>query len=1316
MSAKDKREFKGTDRFSIQRHLGSGAFGVVYEVHDRERNSVVALKSLHDADPEDLYRFKQEFRALADVTHPNLVALYELISDNDQWFFTMELVEGMSFLYYVREKGYEEYEYHNRPAKTQAHPAAQSDKETIQKNKETAREKDTQSLGPEDLLTSSSASPPSTPPSPKKTLPPSPSNLERLRDALRQLAEGISALHNAGKLHCDIKPSNILVARNGRVVLLDFGMVTELFRLGFKRNVSAGGTPYYMSPEQGAGLPVNEASDWYSVGVMLYEALTGRLPFRGGSNSVLAAKQEFDPTPPSQVVSNIPEDLDSLCRRLLARDPEKRPTGREVLRLLGAGEGRQAAGAASSSFMRSARLVGRDRHLAELEKAYQTAKTRRPVAVHVKGPSGMGKSSLALHFLNDLQQREPEAVILMGRCYEQEAVPYKALDNLIDSLSQYLKSLSLPKAILLMPRNVPALARLFPVLLQVPAVASTQKGIKGIPEIPDSRELRRRAFTAFRELLERLAMKRPMALFIDDLQWGDLDSAALLGELLRPPDPPPLLLIASYRSDDVETSPFLRSFLSLSAGISSSIESVELTVEELSAEESKQLAMTLLGKERQISISRAETIVQEAGGSPFFIDELARYLDAGGEPARITGPLKTVPALKSTTLDHVIQERVSQLPIDARCLLEVLAVAGQPLKRALARQAAQMYGNLNTDQPGTIDEHKTVALLRAGRLARARGTEQGDHLIETYHDRIRETVLAHISAEALRSHHQHLAWVLESSKDADPERLMVHFQGAGELRKATEYAIKAAEQAARALAFEQAARLYRFALESGALGPGQEAEIRGLRIKLGDALANVGRGAEAAREYLTAAEGATAVETIELQRRAAEQFLITGHVDEGLPVIRAVLNKVGLKMPHTPGLSLLSLMLQRAVIRLRGLSYSERDASQIPIEELVRIDTCWSFMIGLWVVDIINATSFQTRFSILALRSGEKHRVVRAIACEACYYGIYGGRNKSRVDKLLEETTALAERANQPYEKAIALMAGVIVYYFRGCWKQAREMGEEGEEILSDHCTGVRWELNNTRIYLFESLFFMGDLKELSRRLPALIKEAQGRSDVYIEIYLRTLGAHRAFLAADEPQRVVPEAEQAIAKWSHQGFHFPHYWVVVVQAATALYCGEGVKAWRVMDEQWPALTGSFFQRIQLTYIYSLHMHAYGALAAAREGYQTDSLLKIASRDARSIEREKMAWADPLAQLIRAGIAMIRGNREEATGLLTTAESGFVSAGMALHAAASKRRLGELIGGSQGEALVEAADAWMLDQNIKNPARMTDMLVPRNRER
>src|SRR5258706_1253862 len=95
-------DFIGTDRFRIRRRLGSGGMGVVYEVHDRETDKVVALKALTGTEAADIYRFKREFRSLADVSHPNLASLYEFMSDGTFWFFTMELVRGVTFLEYVR--------------------------------------------------------------------------------------------------------------------------------------------------------------------------------------------------------------------------------------------------------------------------------------------------------------------------------------------------------------------------------------------------------------------------------------------------------------------------------------------------------------------------------------------------------------------------------------------------------------------------------------------------------------------------------------------------------------------------------------------------------------------------------------------------------------------------------------------------------------------------------------------------------------------------------------------------------------------------------------------------------------------------------------------------------------------------------------------------------------------------------------------------------------------------------------------------------------------------------------------------------------
>jgi predicted ATPase len=591
----------------------------------------------------------------------------------------------------------------------------------------------------------------------------------------------VCALHEAGILHRDLKPPNVLVDRDGRVVVLDFGLVTSLASGALEASSGIVGTPQYMAPEQMEGSKASEASDWYSVGVMLYEAVSGQRPFGGTYAEMFARKRRLPSPAPSDTMLDVPADLDALCRELLCPDPRARPTGRDVLRRLRAVEGMAAAAAVATPVttpaVRRPPFVGRERDLEALHKAFLSTKEGHSVTVSLRGRSGMGKTALVLRFLADLRQQEADVVLLAGRCYEQESVPYKALDSLVDSLCQYLKRLPAMEAARMMCRNVLDLARLFPVLREVEAVATARQRIV---EIPSAQEQRRRAATALRDLLARIADQNPLVLFIDDLQWGDPDSGVLLNEIVRPPEAPALMLLVCYRSEDAERSSLLRTLRDARAAWSPNGDVVDLEVGELGQGDARALALALLAENAPEDLTRAEAIARESAGHPFFLNELARYVAT--RSAAETG---------ETSLEEVVGARIASLPAPARRLLEIVAVAGRPLSFRAAHAAAGL----------DAEEDPAVGLLRTARLVRTREAG-GRSEIETYHDRIRETVTAQLPVETLRSHHERLARSLEELGDADAETLAVHLQGAGNPKRAAVHAVRAAEEASKALAFE----------------------------------------------------------------------------------------------------------------------------------------------------------------------------------------------------------------------------------------------------------------------------------------------------------------------------------------------------------------------------------------------------------------------------------------------------------------------------------------------------------------------------------
>ncbi|WP_437636729.1 serine/threonine-protein kinase [Sorangium sp. So ce854] len=1265
-----EEELPITSRFTLGRRLGAGAFGVVYEAQDRERGVRVAMKVLRRLDAAGLYRFKREFRALSEVVHPNLVALHELFSEGDQWFFTMDLVEGTDFLSFVR--GAAEPDGTPAGARAAPEPGALSDAGR-------APAADPRRWGP-------------------------------LRGALLQLAQGLVALHAAGKLHRDLKPSNVLVTPAGRVVILDFGLVTELKAGPLDQSTGQmAGTPAYMAPEQGADEPLSPACDWYAVGVMLHEALTGRTPFLGAALEVILQKHLEEPPPPRALSPDIPADLDELCAALLRRRPEDRPPASEVLRRLAPPSGGEAgASSGAEPAIERAPFVGRRAHLDALRGAFERAKggegkAGRATTLHLRGTSGMGKTALVRRFLDELAgPRGGGAVVLEGRCYERESVPYKAVDSLVDALSRHLARLPGREAAELLPRDVHAVVRLFPVLGRVEAIACAPRRER---EPPDAQELRRRGFAALRELLGRMADRRPLVLFIDDLQWGDADSAALLADLLREPDAPALLLLLCYRSEDAEKSELLERLLPPGAPASGADDVRFLAVDALAPEEGRALAQALLG-EGDRAAAQADVIAAEAAGSPFFVLELSRDVRARPAPE----PPRAAPGAEGRAagveggvrLEAVLADRLQRLPAGAKRLLEVVAVSGKPLGRRAAREAAALTPE---------EEQAAVAALRAGNAVRTRGQREEQEL-ETLHDRIREAVVAQLGAAELADVHLRLAAALQSSGQVEPDVLAMHFRRAGRIDEAAHHAVQAGDRAAAALAFDRAAEHFAAALEAA---PGGAGEARALRVKLANALRNAGRGAEAARAFAAAAEGAPPRESLDLRRCAAEQLLVSGHMDEGMAALQGVLADVGMRLVEPRWAALLSLAFWRLLLRLHGLRYEERDARDLSAETLTRLDVCWSAAVGLAMADVLQGAAFQARHLFLALRAGEPYRLSRALATEIAHLGTDHIEGRREAHRLHDMAVALAKKVGDPYLFAVNKGMLGMVESLSGRWAEGLALCQEAEDILRGQCAGVAWELGTTSRFMMVAHYHRGELDALARLAAPRCADADARGDLYAGSFFRVGLTYIVSLAADRPDAARDEVLGAMARWPRRAFDHLDCLETVALGRIDVYAGAPLAAWRRIEDRWRKITWSFLPRFQYYRVLIHHLRASAALeAAAREGSgarRSRALLREAERDAERLSREGAPWALPMAASLRAAVAAQRGHTAAALSLLGSAAAGFDAREMALFAACARRRRGELLGGEEGRSLVGAADAWMAGQGIRNPARMARIFAP-----
>ncbi len=1038
------------------------------------------------------------------------------------------------------------------------------------------------------------------------------------------------------------------------------------------------GTAAYMAPEQALDGAVTPAADWYSVGVVLFQALTGTLPHTGRTRyELMIHKQNRTAEAPRLLVPSVPSDLDALCTDLLRREPQDRPASPEILERLAKAD----TGARTDSFPSSASngtpnrlFVGRDAELAELRNAYDRA-SAAPLIYLVEGESGLGKSCLVERFLETLNEDDPDAVILSGRCYEREMVAYKAFDGLVDALARYLRHLPSLEVAEVMPRRAALLGRLFPVLKRVDAIAMAPN----VRDLPEPQGQRRRMFAALRELFLRITTRRRLVWFVDDLQWTDADSLVLLQELLAHEHALPVLFIATTRViDDAAHKGLLARLQDLAP-----VERRQLA--ELQPDETRKLAAALMpGRDR----ATLDAAAAEAEGHPLFLHELARHIDVSG-----------VDGMTGVGFEKMLTFRIDQLDASTRKLLEVICVSGGPLVQEVAGLAAELTH---------AEQIRSARVLGAANLARTNGVRRTDEIVP-YHDRVREHIVARLDKPALQQIHMCLALALEKTGAAEhaPRALARHAQAAGRHELAARYAHAAAKQAVSSLAFDQAAELYEIAIQ---LGEHDGETLRALRIDLANALVNAGRGAEAAGVFSDAAQGADPTTRMECRRRAAEQLLSSGHIDHGVEVVADLLGEIGTSLPATPGRALARLLWTRARLRVRGLAWKERHEREISDAELARLDVFKAVGVGLNMVDTIRGADFQARHLLLALDLGEPLRIGRALAHEACYLSTQGSGGRRRARHLIAECQRIHDRTPTPYLEGWLATANALVLYMGGDFAGAQELFARAEKVFFEQTVGKTWELNTVRLFQLFTLRHLGEFGQLRMLSNMYMRDARRRGDLLTETSMRRV-RNIAWLAEGRPDEARRDLERAAWQPPRGSYHLQHYYELESRIELALLEVQPAAVYEAFAVEFERLSKSLLVRVQIVRVIATWLRGRVALAAAEAGHDRKANLAEAKRCATAIGAEDARYGVVWSALLASGVAMQEGDEKTAIERLIQASDAASVRAMAQCQAAAQYRRGQLLGTDEGVQLMRDAERSMRERGGVAVAQCVKIVAP-----
>lgn len=682
--------------------------------------------------------------------------------------------------------------------------------------------------------------------------------LEEATRIAEQVCQSLAYAHSQGIVHRDLKPANVWLTQDGKAMLGDFGLAVGLDLSRITTEGVIVGTALYMSPEQILGRQAEPQSDLYSLGVMLYEMITGRPPFLGDHPvAIISQHISTPPVAPSWHNKETPEALEKLILQLLAKEPKERPESAAVvgdaLKELASLSRERADRPVRQDAKSLARLaggvfIGRELEMDILQAALNEAISGRSRLLMLVGEPGSGKTRTTEQLAMYARLRNAE--VLLGRCYEGEGAP--TFWPWVQIIRAYLQERKPEELMSVMGIGAGDIARVVPEL---------HGRLPNLPPPPplEPAQARFRLFDSVASFLRNASKARPLVLILDDLHWADKPSLLLLQFLAYELKGASLLLVGTFR--DIELGrhhPLVQTLGELARhGLSERIVLRGLTERDVA----RFIEMTAgLNPPEEL----VAAVYKETEGNPFFVNEVVRLLVAEGRLERLD-ELDSLSIRIPEGVREVIGRRLDHLSEETNRVLTIASVLG----REFILEALESLCELSTDQLLDCLEEAVAARIIT-EIPSVVGHYRFSHAL------IRETLYGELSTHRRVRLHRRISEALESlySNELEahlPELAFHFFQAApgGEVDKAIHYAIRAAKRATGLLAYEEAAIQYERALQALDLKDDREQDVCELLLDLGEAHMKAGNTDKGRENFMSAARLAKKIGAPKQLARAA---------------------------------------------------------------------------------------------------------------------------------------------------------------------------------------------------------------------------------------------------------------------------------------------------------------------------------------------------------------------------------------------------------------------------------------------------------------